>query len=201
MHLWLRGNSWTFQIRIPADLADRFGHTPVRVALGPLGAREARRRARALGGHAEVAFAVARMSGRGSRKAQDKELNADDREELLDRLTKAAAVLAGAYDNHEAALAELEAALSRRETVLSNRELALQRYEQEVREAHRALSENPGDSIRWRGHDRPALGAPNLMQKIFRRDLVFASEAAGGGGRGLPGKAECSTRAAGRGRR
>ena len=41
MHFWRRESSWTFQIRIPADLVDYFGHIPVRVRLGSMGARNA----------------------------------------------------------------------------------------------------------------------------------------------------------------
>jgi hypothetical protein len=55
-YLTRRGNSFTFQIRVPRDLDPDSSIAPIRVTLGPMMIREARRQAKCLAGLAEIAF-------------------------------------------------------------------------------------------------------------------------------------------------
>lgn len=63
MNLTRRGPRFTFQKRVPSDLAERFGASPIRLPLPPCGAREAQRLAALLGGQLEVRFMEARLAG------------------------------------------------------------------------------------------------------------------------------------------
>lgn len=62
MNLTRRGPRFTFQKRVPSDLAERFGASPIRLPLPPCGAREAQRLAALLGGQLEVRFMEARLA-------------------------------------------------------------------------------------------------------------------------------------------
>ena len=53
MHITPRRSGWRFHIRVPCDLEDVFGRSPIRVNLGPVGKRDAARTARLLAGHAD----------------------------------------------------------------------------------------------------------------------------------------------------
>jgi integrase len=55
-YLTRRGNSLAFQIRVPRDLDPDSSLAPIRVTLGALPIREARRQAKSLAGLAEIAF-------------------------------------------------------------------------------------------------------------------------------------------------
>lgn len=63
MHLWKREGGWTFQKRVPSDLINCLGTTPIRLSLPPLKAREAQRQANLLAGMAEQSFAQLRRIG------------------------------------------------------------------------------------------------------------------------------------------
>ncbi|MBY5894870.1 hypothetical protein HFN45_15990 [Rhizobium leguminosarum] len=52
MHLWRRGNRFTFQQRIPISFVNLLGRTPIRVAMGAISAADAKRRAKILAGNA-----------------------------------------------------------------------------------------------------------------------------------------------------
>lgn len=54
MHLWLRGSTFWFSLRVPRRHVATYGATPIRVRLGRLGTVEARRRACLLAAHADV---------------------------------------------------------------------------------------------------------------------------------------------------
>ncbi|WP_404944096.1 DUF6538 domain-containing protein [Rhizobium ruizarguesonis] len=50
MYLWRRPSGFTFQQRVPVNLREKFGESPIRLNLGPLPVEEAKRRARILAG-------------------------------------------------------------------------------------------------------------------------------------------------------
>lgn len=83
MHITPRRSGWRFQIRVPRDLEDVFGGSPIRLNLGPVGKRDAVRTARLLAGHAESVFVACR---KGARMTKD---------ELIEELQE---MLVGAMD-------------------------------------------------------------------------------------------------------
>lgn len=86
MHITPRRSGWRFQIRVPRDLEDVFGRSPIRLNLGPVGKRDAARTARLQAGHAESVF-VACRKGAGMTK-----------DELIEELQE---MLVGAMDMAE----------------------------------------------------------------------------------------------------
>lgn len=54
MHLWLRGSTFWFSLRVPRRHIAAYGGTPIRIRLGQLPAIEARRRACLLAAHTDV---------------------------------------------------------------------------------------------------------------------------------------------------
>lgn len=77
MYLDRRPFGLRFQMRVPADLAEWFGTSPLRVSLGPMPMPAARRIARVLAGCAELRFSAARngdMSNGDPRDALIREL-------------------------------------------------------------------------------------------------------------------------------
>lgn len=93
MHLTHRQSGWRFQIRVPCDLEDVFGRSPIRLKLGPIGKRNAARTARLLAGHAESVFLACR---KGASMTKD---------ELIEELQ---AMLLSALDNADATIQALE---------------------------------------------------------------------------------------------
>lgn len=62
MYLTRSGSRFRFQIRIPTDLVGKLGRTPIRIALGSIGLKRAKKIARLLAGHAEQLFLSVKVS-------------------------------------------------------------------------------------------------------------------------------------------
>lgn len=93
-YLWLRGQTWFFQLRPPHDLHPLLGKTPFRIRLPVHAYREASRIARHLAGSAERRFAVMRYIDGGiavlrlSNYDDEPDLTAEDRRSLEASLRK-----------------------------------------------------------------------------------------------------------------
>lgn len=71
MYLTRSGSRFRFQIRVPSDLTDKLGKTPIRLALGCVSLSRAYKMARLLAGQAEQLFIAARSSELGGMKMVD----------------------------------------------------------------------------------------------------------------------------------
>jgi integrase len=72
MYYTSSAGKFRFQIRVPRDLVDRLGHTPLRIPLNSLGVSAAKRTARLLAGHAEGLFIAVRNDGPTNMTVADK---------------------------------------------------------------------------------------------------------------------------------
>lgn len=63
MYFTRSGSKFRFQIRVPRDLVERLGSTPLRITLKSVGVSAAKKTARLLAGHAEGIFIAVRTNG------------------------------------------------------------------------------------------------------------------------------------------
>lgn len=124
MHITHRRSGWRFQIRVPRDLEDVFGRSPIRLNLGPVGKRDAARTARLLAGHVESVFVACR---KGADMTKD---------ELIEQLQE---MLIGAMDMAESIQrdAERQRALEVKAVTLN---LLTERYRDEAAMGERLQS-------------------------------------------------------------
>lgn len=106
MYLDRRPFGLRFQIRIPSDLAHRFGSSPIRVPLGSMPLPDARRIARIMAGCAELRFSAARNDAFMSNDDPRDELIRELEGMLIESLADAEAIADGAERRR---LADLEA--------------------------------------------------------------------------------------------
>lgn len=177
-NLWLRGTSWTFQIRIPTDLVDVFGRTPIRVKLGLAGRIVARRRARFLAGQSEVAFEMARVKKRAKSL-----LTENEREDLITELARSSHALQVAEANYERKLQAAEVNYARAlrdgenaETALRNAEIdrdeKLAVYEQSLR-SHEAALRSVHQSLIEQSNASQGSPDANLIARISRLEQLL----------------------------